>query len=1107
MAERASDEALAQHLLKAGFVTEAELREAMRLRAERASEGHPRTLGEILVEKGLLSPSQLEKAEKKLHAQRESSSRLGPYRLLRKLGEGGMGEVYLAEDSRTGGRVAVKVLPKAAAQDEEMVRRFRREVDSARTLDHPNIVRAHESGVDRGYHYYVMEFVEGETVGTRLKREGALPPLEATRLILQVARGLHYAHGRGFVHRDVKPDNIIVSKDGTAKILDMGLSKNIAEAQTFLTVTGMALGTPHYMAPEQARGDKNIDGRADIYSLGATYYHLVTGQTPFRGSSAVELLGQHLNQQVPDPRDVRDGIPEGVVHVLRKMMAKSPEDRYRDGGELIADLERVLEGAEPVSRAVEATRSAVGMPLPGELRRRFRARLRHESAARPAASVRKGSRFRVPIAFGAAAVAAAILAIGAFGRRSAPDPVSRAPSRPETPALQAPASPEQAPAAEVSRPPLPAEARSEEAPRKPDGVAVLPDRPRVPKNEGESPRPPESSPPPPPAPPAVEPAPKAGVPAPPPAPVPAAPDPVERPAAAPAASPPEAPPAGVASAGPARRKRPIPESGRLREVTEALRRSFAVDAARTGADKGALARKLLEKARASETSEAELYGLLSLARALAVQAHDVRTALEALDLLAGAFEVKELEEKSELLLKTPVRAGEAASWAAAALEVADQAIEEEDYETALRLAARAETLARGVGDKETLEEARRRAREAADLRRMAEGVRSYVRTLERKPEDASAGAAVGKFLCLARGEWVRGLALLLRSPDPAWRALAEGEREAPTDPARRVALAEAWAAQAEKETPSYKIRARGRAAEWLERAIPQLTGPARTAAERKLAALGSEVRPRAGRILDLGDGLRLELVTLRPGVFMMGSADLLPEPWSRDERPSHRVELTREFQLARYELTRGAFEAFVRATGYGTETEKVGRLGIRRAQEGWGWAEGLSWRNLNFLQTDDHPVVGISWNDAVAFCEWATRRSGRWVRLPTEAEWEYACRAGTATRWSFGDEEAEMDRHGWYIANAGWATHPVGRKRPNPWGLYDMHGNVWEWCQDWWGPYGGDARDPQGPLQGRERVLRGGCWDNEARHCRSTLRHAIPPSQAFTTVGFRIAVR
>jgi formylglycine-generating enzyme required for sulfatase activity/tRNA A-37 threonylcarbamoyl transferase component Bud32 len=285
-----------------------------------------------------------------------------------------------------------------------------------------------------------------------------------------------------------------------------------------------------------------------------------------------------------------------------------------------------------------------------------------------------------------------------------------------------------------------------------------------------------------------------------------------------------------------------------------------------------------------------------------------------------------------------------------------------------------------------------------------------------------------------------------------------------------------------------------------------------------IAATGVELvaKPLA-LALDLGDGVKIELLHVSSGTFTMGAKDEVRDPYSEPEWPAHRVTLSRGYFLGKYEVTRRQFAVFVKATGYKTDANKAGTARGCPPNE-WEWTDilGLNWQNVNFPQTDDDPVVCISWNDANAFCEWATKRTGRMVRLPTEAEWEYACRAGTKTKWSFGDEESAMWEYAWYDKNTLRLerplrplarTHPVGQKKPNPWGFYDMSGNAWEWCQDWAAPYlAADAVDPTGPSTGQKRILRGGDWHSDANFARSCHRGHKPPSDSDTSDGFRVAV-
>ncbi len=269
----------------------------------------------------------------------------------------------------------------------------------------------------------------------------------------------------------------------------------------------------------------------------------------------------------------------------------------------------------------------------------------------------------------------------------------------------------------------------------------------------------------------------------------------------------------------------------------------------------------------------------------------------------------------------------------------------------------------------------------------------------------------------------------------------------------------------------------------------------------------------------------MKLLRIEPGSFLMGSPDS-DDMAEADEKPQHRVEVTKPFYLGATEVTVGQFRRFVEAEGYKTDAEKDGKGGY-----GWNESKGsfekdpkYSWRNAGFTQGDDHPVVNVSWNDAVAFCAWLSKKEGESYRLPTEAEWEYACRAGTTTRYQTGDDPEGLARVG-NVADAtlkakipsitaidasdgALYTAAVGRYRENRWGLYDLHGNVWEWCSDGYdsGYYAqSPAADPAGPPQAPARVIRGGGWSLEPRDARSALRDWGAPESRFNFLGFRVA--
>src|SRR5581483_6194013 len=259
---------------------------------------------------------------------------VGPYRLLQPLGQGGMGVVYLAEHAQLRRQVAIKVLPHDKARDRIALERFYREARSAAALDHPNIVRLHDVCQGAGVHFLVMEYVDGTTLQELLERTGALHYAQAADYIAQAAAGLQHAHERGFVHCDIKPANLMVTRQGVVKSLDMGLARSFVDPSDQLTSTGMdaeTAGTADYIAPEQAL-NQPTDSRADIYSLGVTLFTLVTGKAPFDGTTAQKLL-QHQFRKPPELTRLRATVPPELGEVVARMMSKKPDDRYQSAEE------------------------------------------------------------------------------------------------------------------------------------------------------------------------------------------------------------------------------------------------------------------------------------------------------------------------------------------------------------------------------------------------------------------------------------------------------------------------------------------------------------------------------------------------------------------------------------------------------------------------------------------------------------------------------------------------------------------------------------------------------------------------------------------------------
>jgi eukaryotic-like serine/threonine-protein kinase len=279
------------------------------------------------------------------------------YEVERLVGEGGMATVYLATDLRHGRKVAIKTL-RAELAASIGADRFLREIRVAANLQHPNVLGLYDSGEADGILYYVMPFVEGESLRNRLNREQQLPLYDAVRIAREAAEALAYAHEHGVVHRDIKPENILL-QNGHALVADFGIARAVDAAGEKLTQTGMAVGTPHYMSPEQALGADHADGRSDVYSLGCVLYELLAGQPPFDGPNSRAILARHAMEQVPSIRIVRQSVPEELEDVVLQALEKTPADRFQkmsELAELLADLEPTVATRRTSSRGVPTVR-------------------------------------------------------------------------------------------------------------------------------------------------------------------------------------------------------------------------------------------------------------------------------------------------------------------------------------------------------------------------------------------------------------------------------------------------------------------------------------------------------------------------------------------------------------------------------------------------------------------------------------------------------------------------------------------------------------------------------------------------------------------------------
>lgn len=267
---------------------------------------------------------------------------LGGYEIIRTLGEGGMGAVYEARQLSLDRSVALKVLAANLAADKNFIRRFAREALSVAKLNHTNIIQIYDVGKAEGQYFFAMEFVQGKTLQEMLDESGTMDLLAAVGYIIQAARGLEYAHRKNIIHRDIKPDNIMINEEGIAKVADLGLAKKMQDEEISVTLSGVAMGTPYYMAPEQAHDAKKVDQRADIYSLGCTLYHLISGRIPYDGGSAYEIITKHISEPLTPVHILNENVPVDLSNVVAKMMAKKKEERYQSMKEVVEALENYL---------------------------------------------------------------------------------------------------------------------------------------------------------------------------------------------------------------------------------------------------------------------------------------------------------------------------------------------------------------------------------------------------------------------------------------------------------------------------------------------------------------------------------------------------------------------------------------------------------------------------------------------------------------------------------------------------------------------------------------------------------------------------------------------
>jgi serine/threonine protein kinase len=348
-----SVEELIQLIRKSGMIDEQKLTAYLsRRQLTRGLSTDPREFADEMVADGILTNFQCEQ----YLLGKWRGFTIGKYKLLERIGVGGMGQVFLCEHMFMKKRVAVKVLPPAKADQPAALGRFYREARAAGSLDHPNVVRTQDIDQDGNLHFIVMDYVDGPNLLEVIKRSGPMDVSRATYYMRQVAAGLDYAFRSGIIHRDVKPGNVLLDRKGTAKILDMGLARFFKDHADQLTIKyddKIVLGTADYVAPEQVANSHSVDIRADIYGLGATFYFLLAGHPPFPTGTVSQKLLWHRTKEPTPIRQIRQDVPEGLAAVLGRMMAKDPKARYQTPAQLVAELEPWLPAEVPTLRMEE----------------------------------------------------------------------------------------------------------------------------------------------------------------------------------------------------------------------------------------------------------------------------------------------------------------------------------------------------------------------------------------------------------------------------------------------------------------------------------------------------------------------------------------------------------------------------------------------------------------------------------------------------------------------------------------------------------------------------------------------------------------------------------
>jgi formylglycine-generating enzyme required for sulfatase activity/serine/threonine protein kinase len=918
------------------------------------------------------------------------ADQFGRYRIVKRLGQGGMGSVYLAQDTHLERRVALKVPDFGDHDGPAARRRFLEEARTAATLDHPYLCRVYETGEIEGQPYLTMAYIEGQSLAALIGEE-SWPQRQVAALVGKLALAMQEAHSRKIVHRDLKPANVMIKTSGGRRepvIVDFGLAHRDNPQEQRLTRSGQIMGTLAYMAPEQIRGDLSAIGPAcDIYALGVILYELLTGRAPFSGQG-LAVAGQILSAAPLPPSTHRSDLDPTLETICLKAMAKPVGDRYASMAELAAALTGFIHSLSATPTPTEAVGSD-GSPSPTSNER-----------PKPAGSDSLVHQF--------------------LGQLVENDPSPSPIPTPKPDASRSPLHERRWP----SRRLIAAAAAL--------GILIVSALIYVTSNTGFNKK--------------------------------------------------------IDAGASMRTNEPvlIPKS------TAAAVRSSA-EPLFNGSD---LKGWEFDNSDA-RTWRVEDQTLVAIGRSNGQGQPDRR-----LDRLLTERSFSEFIFRFDYQSLSDLGFG--AVWWTLPGEMpplynptaSTFAVATNRNSAWLFSNAKPSELKEGEGWNVVEVEARDRL-----LRISVNGKEIIRKALPEKPAEP--------------------IALRATKPDGTFPRVGMDRRNG------RVGF------QVLKGTGRFRnieIEELPRSAEFERTSLKAASEDAGLVDE--LAVKAAELPKPHPTVPDnqpkpITNSIEMKLVLIPPGTFLMGSPDTDFNARG-DETPPHTVRITRPFYLGVTEVTVGQFRRFIDDAHYQTVPEKDGKGGLGYSEETKKWLQlpRYTWKTPGFEQTDEHPVTNVTWNDAVAFAQWLGHKEGKIYRLPTEAEWEYACRAGTTTRFSNGDnlggvvmvgnvkdQTAKEKNPNWgnTIADRDGYVYaaPVGRFQPNAFGLYDMHGNVGEWCAD---GYDTDyyqqspGEDPPGPLKASERVVRGGGWFQLPQNNRSGGRWQWPPGARYSHLGFRVVL-